>query len=151
MNPESEAFKWRETHLKQSPEDSFLSSLSTMVLKLYGFPMSTCTRRVAIVCKEKNIPYEFILVDLMKGAQKEPEYMAKHPFGQVPCIDDDGFILYESRAICRYLELKYKNQGTKLIPDGLQAQAKFEEAASTEVSNFDVFASAIAIEKLFKP
>ena len=122
-----------------------------MVLKLHGFHLSTCTRRVALICKEKNVPYELVPVDITKDAHKLPEYTAVQPFGQVPYIDDDGFILYESRAIARYLEAKYKNQGTKLIPDGLQAQAKFEEAASIELTNFDFHAFTLAAEKLFKP
>jgi len=65
--------------------------------------------------------------------------------------DDDGFILYESRAIARYLIKKYPNQGTAgLIPTGLKEEALFEQAASVEVSNFNAHAAPIAYEKVFK-
>lgn len=57
-----------------------------MVLKLYGFTLSTCTKRVATVLHEKNIPFEFHNVDLMKGENKAPDFKAKQPFGQVPYI-----------------------------------------------------------------
>ncbi|KAG2142275.1 glutathione S-transferase [Suillus bovinus] len=121
------------------------------MVKLYGFPLSTCTRLVALICKEKNIPYEFIQVDLVKGEQKASSYTAIHPFGQVPYIDDDGFILYESRAIARYLIRKYPNQGTPLIPSDPKANALFEQAASIEAFNFTTFIQPIVYEKLFKP
>ena len=58
-----------------------------MVLKLYGSSPSTCTRRVATVLKEKEVPYEFVPVDVMKGENKTLEYLAKQPFGQVPYIE----------------------------------------------------------------
>ncbi|PSR73844.1 hypothetical protein PHLCEN_2v10326 [Hermanssonia centrifuga] len=124
-----------------------------MVLKLIGFSLSTCTRRVATVLEEKNIPYELIQIDVSIGEHKSPAHLERQPFGQVPILDDDGFILYESRAIARYIALKYRDQGTPLIPDpsDLQAWAKFEQAASIELSNFDPFASGIAVEKVFKP
>lgn len=63
-----------------------------------------------------------------------------------------GFIYFpvESRAICRYLELKYKGMGTELIPTNIQAQGLFEQAASIESFNFDPYASGIVFEKVFK-
>jgi glutathione S-transferase len=63
---------------------------------------------------------------------------------------DDGFILYESRAICRYIEAKYPNQGISLVPTGLQPNALFEQAASIEQSDFDPPASGIVFETIFK-
>lgn len=124
-----------------------------MAIKLYGNPLSTCTRRVSTVLREKNVPYEFHRIDFSKGEHKSPDYLKKQPFGQVPYIDDDGFILYESRAICRYIATKYRDQGTPLIPDpsDLKATALFEQAASIETSNFDPFASGLAWEKFLKP
>ena len=57
----------------------------------------------------------------------------------------------ESRAICRYLEMKYKGKGTELIPTkDPKAQGLFEQAASTEISYFDPYASGIVGERVFK-
>jgi glutathione S-transferase len=57
-----------------------------MVLKLYGYPQSTCTRRVATVLHEKKVPFELVVVDLMKGEHKTPEFLKNQPFGQIPYI-----------------------------------------------------------------
>jgi len=121
-----------------------------MVLKLYGSATSTCSQRVATVLHEKNVPFQLIIVDLSKAEHKKPEYLEKQPFGQIPYIDDDGFILYESRAISRYIATKYGEQGNKLIPAGLKEWALYEQAASNELSNFDPFVSGVAYEKLWK-
>ena len=123
-----------------------------MVVKLYGFPSLTCTKTVRCVLEELSIPYEVIVVDIFRNEHKTRAYKTKQPFGLVPYIDDDGFVLYESRAICRYLALKYGGIG-KLIPDpaDLQKTARFEQGASIELSNFDPYASALAFENVFKP
>jgi len=122
-----------------------------MVLKLFGMPMSTCTRRVAVVLVEKKVPFEFVPVDGAKAEHKSAAYLEKQPFGQVPYIDDDGFILYESRAICRYIVDKYPNQGMSLVPTDAKGKALFEQAASIEYSNFDPFCSKAVAEMVFKP
>ncbi|KAJ7655338.1 glutathione S-transferase [Mycena rosella] len=108
-----------------------------MVLKLYsGARAGGGSGIVALVLAEKQIPFEHVFVDMANGAHKSPEFLAKHPFGQIPVIDDDGFILYESRAICRYLAEKYADQGTPLLPTRLEDKALFEQAASVEFANF---------------
>ncbi|WEW58381.1 glutathione S-transferase [Emydomyces testavorans] len=122
-----------------------------MVLKLYGSPVSTATRCVAMVLHEKQVPFEFISVDLAKKEQKAPEYLAHQPFGQVPYIDEDGFILYESRAIAQYIATKYADQGTPLIPKDLKEFALSLQGASIEVSHFDPFVSKLLHEKYINP
>ncbi|KIJ60204.1 hypothetical protein HYDPIDRAFT_117463 [Hydnomerulius pinastri MD-312] len=125
---------------------------NTMVLKLYGFLPATCTRRAMIVCHGLGVPYELVNVDLRTGAHEDPEYRKKHPFGLVPYIDDDGFILFESRAICRYFVRKYAKEGTKgLLHGDPRQEALFEQAASIEAFNFDPDAVGICMEKIFKP
>jgi glutathione S-transferase len=56
----------------------------------------------------------------------------------------------ESRAICRYLEMKYKGKGNELIPKDIKGQGLFEQAASTETSYFDPYVSGLVYEKAFK-
>ncbi|KAN0093314.1 Glutathione S-transferase, C-terminal-like protein [Tylopilus felleus] len=122
-----------------------------MVLKIYGHAVAPLVRLVAEVCKEKEIPYELVNVAVYKGEHKTPAFKQFQPFGQVPYIDDDGFILYEARAICRYLVKKYEGQGALgLIPTDPKNEALFEQAASTEYSNFYPFALGLATEKIIK-
>ncbi|KAK7461441.1 hypothetical protein VKT23_008619 [Stygiomarasmius scandens] len=121
-----------------------------MVLKLYGSPTSTCTKRVATILYLKKIPHELIAIDLAKKEHKDAAYMEKQPFGQVPYIDDDGLILFESRAICRYLEEKYPDHGPTFIPKDAKGKAMFEQAASIEMMTFDPCASKAGYEGFIK-
>ena len=50
---------------------------------------------------------ESVVIDLTKREQKDPEYLKIHPFGQVPALDDDGFVVYDSTVINEYLEDEY--------------------------------------------
>ncbi|KAJ7776162.1 glutathione S-transferase-like protein [Mycena metata] len=122
------------------------------MLKLYGFKFSSCTRRVAVVCKELNVPYELIPVDILKGEQRSAEHLARQPFGVVPAIEDDGLSLFESRAIGRYIVAKY-GAGSTLVPDpkDIIATAKFEQAVSIENNNFDPTAGQLNLELVLKP
>lgn len=57
----------------------------------------------------------------------------------------------ESRAICRYLEVKYKGKGTELIPvQNAKVEGLFEQGASIETSYFDPSANGIVVELIFK-
>ena len=68
-----------------------------MVLKLYGVSFFTCTRRVASILKEYNVPYELVTVDIPGKEHKTEDFLKHQPFGQVPYIvDDNGFEVYES-------------------------------------------------------
>ncbi|KAJ7624648.1 glutathione S-transferase [Roridomyces roridus] len=103
-----------------------------------------------MVLAEKQIPFELVPVSMEAGEHKTPEYIAKHPFGQVPYIDDNGFILYESRAICRYLAEKYPDRGPILIPTNLEKKARFEQAASVEFANWHPDVMKVLVEKVGK-
>ncbi|KAJ7602913.1 glutathione S-transferase [Mycena polygramma] len=113
------------------------------ILKLYSGPakLPTCARRVAMVLHELKIPFEVIEIDLLAGEQKTPAVLEHSPFGQIPYIDNDGFILYETRAICRYLVAKHPESG--LIPTDPKAHALFEQAAAVEVATFEPAAGKV--------
>jgi len=74
------------------------------MLKLHYHPFSTFARRVRIALIEKNIPCELVEVDMMRGEHRGEEYRKHNPYGRVPTLVEDGFVLYESTAILDYLE-----------------------------------------------
>lgn len=116
-------------------------------MKVYGHPMSTCTRKVLTVLAEKGHEAEFVVVDLMKGDHKKDDHIARQPFGVVPALEDDGFWLYESRAMVRYLEEKLS--GPKLMPADAKERALAEQWISVEYSYFTPAAMKIIRQMLF--
>ncbi|TMJ48494.1 MAG: glutathione S-transferase family protein [Alphaproteobacteria bacterium] len=65
-------------------------------------PGSPFGRAVLAALVEKGAPYR--LAPVAPGALKSPEHLARHPFGRVPVLEHDGFLLYETQAILRYLD-----------------------------------------------
>ena len=77
-----------------------------MVLKLYGIYGSPWVCLVAAVCHEKQVPFELVSVDYYSKEHKSPEYLEKHPFGQIPYIvcDSLGFLLAcENTRLIQYI------------------------------------------------
>ena len=124
-----------------------------MVLTLYGYPKSSCTQRAAVILREKSVPYKFVAIDMPNDEHKTPEYLAHQPFGQVPYLKDGDFVLYESRAIGRYIASKYAAQGTPLLlpdPTDLQKTALVEQAISVEQSHFNPPSTSLIREHVLK-
>ncbi|HYP97604.1 MAG TPA: glutathione S-transferase N-terminal domain-containing protein [Polyangiaceae bacterium] len=116
-------------------------------MKIFGHPASTCTRKVLMTLNETKTPFEFVLVDFAKGEHKQPPHLARQPFGQVPALDDDGFEMYESRAMARYIDGK---AGAPLTPKEAQARALMEEWISIETSNYSGHAMKFIYHSVFK-
>ncbi|MEM6831992.1 MAG: glutathione S-transferase family protein [Pseudomonadota bacterium] len=76
-------------------------------MKLYAMRFGPGPRRCIIYLALKNLPYEFIDVEVYKDTSK-PEYLAKNPSGKVPMLEmDDGSVILESQVIIQYLEEVY--------------------------------------------
>jgi glutathione S-transferase len=72
---------------------------------LYHDPAAPNPRRVRIFAAEKGIALETIEISIAAGANLKPEYRAKHPLRLLPVLElEDGRVLRESMAICRYFE-----------------------------------------------
>jgi glutathione S-transferase len=94
------------------------------MLKILGRRSSGNTQKVLWCCDELGIAYEREDVGRGFGRNQEPAYLAMNPNGRVPTIVDDGFVLWESNAIVRYLCAKH-GMGT-LYPPELQRRADME-------------------------
>ena len=77
------------------------------MLKLWGRNNSSNVKKVMWACAELGVPYERIDAGLHFGITTTDEFREKNPNGMIPVIDDDGFILWESNAILRYLCAKH--------------------------------------------
>lgn len=91
------------------------------MLKIHYHPFSTFARRVRIALIEKNIPAELVELDMLARAHRGPAYLALNPYGRVPTLEEDGFILYESTAILEYLEATHPTP--PLVPSDARGRA----------------------------
>jgi glutathione S-transferase len=96
---------------------------------------------------ETKTPFEMTVVDFAKGEHKQEAHLARQPFGRIPAIDDDGFALFESRAICRYLN---ERASGNLAPRDAKGRAKMEQWISIETSEFTPHAMKFIYEHVFK-
>ncbi len=76
-------------------------------LKLYRHPLSGNAHRVELFLSILGLHAEKIDVDLMKGEQKQPEFIRKNIFGQVPVLEDGDITIADSNAILVYLASQY--------------------------------------------
>ena len=117
------------------------------MLKIFGHPASTCTRKVLMTLAETKTPYEMTTVDFATGEHKKQPHLSRQPFGQIPAIDDDGFAFYESRAICRYINDRF---GGNLVPGDIKGRALMEQWISVETSNYTPSAMKFIYHDVFK-
>jgi glutathione S-transferase len=91
------------------------------MLKLWGRANSINVHKVLWTLDELKVPFERVDAGLHFGVVNTPEYRKLNPNGRVPTIEDDGFVLWESNAIVRYLAAKH-GEGT-LWPSDLKQRA----------------------------
>lgn len=84
-------------------------------MKLY-YNKYTRAARPRWMLEELGVPYELVTLDLARGEHKTPEYLAIHPLGKLPALQDGDLTLFESAAICLYLADKYPEQGLAPAP-----------------------------------
>lgn len=77
------------------------------MLKIWGRINSVNVKKPVWAAEELGIPYERIDAGMQYGVVDTPGYRAMNPNGRVPVMDDDGFVLWESNAMVRYLARKH--------------------------------------------
>ena len=94
------------------------------MLKIWGRVNSVNVKKVLWATEELGLRYERIDAGMQFGVTKTPEYLKMNPNALVPTIEDDGFVLWESHTIVRYLAAKHG--AGALYPKDLRARADAE-------------------------
>lgn len=118
-------------------------------MKLYVHPLSTNARRARLVAHHLGLPVEEQLIDLAKGEQKKPEYLALNPNGKVPTLVDGDLKLSECYAIMIYLCEKTGRR--ELYPDELAARTEINRWLFWCANEWSPTIGKLSYENLIKP
>ncbi|HEY4370696.1 MAG TPA: glutathione S-transferase [Burkholderiales bacterium] len=91
------------------------------MLKIWGRTNSINVQKVMWLVEELQLPHERVDAGLLHGVVNDAWYRAMNPNGRVPTIDDEGFILWESNTVVRYLAAKHSAGG--FCPEDLRVRA----------------------------
>ena len=115
---------------------------------VYGIPGSPYVRMPLLACEEKGAPYRIEAMSF--GTTKSREHLARHPFGRIPAIEHDGFWLYESQAIIRYIDQVFR--GPSLTPRDPRAQARMNQVMGiVDWYVMPSISSGVGFNRLIKP
>jgi len=120
-----------------------------MGIKLHYHPFSTYSRRVLIAFAEKQIPHELVVVDMVARRHREQPYLSLNPYGRVPALEEDGFVLFESTAILNYLEAT--RPSPPLVPADARGRALVDMHMKLCDIQFTRHAGTIIFPKRFLP
>src|SRR5689334_17593375 len=77
------------------------------MLRIWGRTNSINVQKVLWCCAELNLPFERVDAGMAFGIVETPAYRTLNPNGRIPAIEDDGYALWESNTIVRYLSMKH--------------------------------------------
>lgn len=115
---------------------------------VHGPAASTYVWSVRVVLAEKGVPHELAAIPF--GAQRLPEHMARQPFAKVPAFEHDGFALYETQAIVRYVDEAFP--GPSLQPEDPRQRARMNQIIGIlDAYGWPSLAGGIMFNRLIAP
>jgi len=118
-------------------------------MKLYTMPAAPNPRKVHAVIEHLGLKdIEIQIVNIAKGEQRSPEYLALNPMGRVPTLVDGDLVLWESNAICQYLCDCHGD--TALYPRDLKVRADITRWMFWQISDWAPATAPIAYERVVK-
>jgi glutathione S-transferase len=103
---------------------------------IIGMPRSNLARAVRIACLEKEIAFEFSSKNAQSpGQPPTPELLRNNPFGKIPVLKHGSFVLYETAAICRYIDDNFP--GPRLSPVHAEKIALMNQWISVAMTRLD--------------
>jgi glutathione S-transferase len=94
---------------------------------LYGASYRVYTRIARLAFEEKGVPYRLVETEVFASGPSA-DHLRRQPFGRIPAPDHDGFALYETVAIARYVDEAFP--GPPLQPDGAALRARMAQIIS---------------------
>lgn len=113
-------------------------------VKLYHFPVSGPSRGALMAARAIGVPVEIEIVDLFKKEQLKESFLKVNPQHCVPTLEDDGFVLWESKAIAGYLADKY-GKDDQWYPKDLKRRALVHQRLYFDASNLYVKIRAVCV------
>jgi glutathione S-transferase len=83
------------------------------LVTLYHHGSSVCAAKVRVTLAEKNLPWEGVYIDILRGDQFDPAYKKLNPKAVVPTLVHDGKVIIESSVICEYLDEAFPDPSLK--------------------------------------
>lgn len=120
-----------------------------MPLKLYVFPPSPRSFKVLAAASYLDVEHEKCVVDLGKGEQRLPEFIAINPNGKVPALEEDGFCLWEANAILEYLASMRADSG--LLPEDRARRAQVAQWQCWSLAHWEPACAPVLFERCVKP
>ena len=115
---------------------------------VYGPANSTYVWSVRLALAEKGEAHE--LVDVGLGASREEPHLSRHPFGRVPAFEHDGFALYETQAILRYIDERF--MATPLQPTDLHEFSRMNQIIGiVDAYAWPSIAAGILVNRMLAP
>ncbi|KAM3966919.1 glutathione S-transferase delta 1 [Aphomia sociella] len=118
-------------------------------IKLYYLPPSPPCRAVMMTAKALGLELDLVLTNIMEGQHMTPEYLKMNPQHTVPTMDDNGFILWESRAIMAYLVNAYGRDDT-LYPKNPRIRALVDQRLYFDAGTLFLRYSNVYLPMLFR-
>jgi glutathione S-transferase len=101
-------------------------------LEIIGFDISNWVRATRIACEEKGVDYELTTNGMAAVSDlKSEKHLALHPFGRIPAMRHGDVVLFETAAICRYVNSMF--DGPPLVPDDPIEAARMEQWVSAMI------------------
>src|SRR5262249_48656236 len=115
---------WRNAFFSSAPESGcgLELTMSKSNVTLFGFPRSTLVRGAGLILTARNVEYRFHDTE---DEMSLPIHLERHPFGRVPALQHDDFMLYETNAIAAYIDDVFP--GPKLTPADPRKRARMNQ------------------------
>ncbi|XP_044949181.1 probable glutathione S-transferase GSTF1 [Hordeum vulgare subsp. vulgare] len=121
-------------------------------VKVFGSAAFTNVTRVLVCLEEVGAEYEIVQVDFHAREHKGSGHLARNPFGQVPAFQDGDLVLFQSRAISRYVLRKHKTDEVNLLREGDPEESALVDVwMDVEALNFDTAMHAVFYQHRVAP